>query len=82
MPRLEIHPRELLVLLQRPDRPQRVVLDVLNEAGVRYWADSGTLLGAIRHHGIIPWDYDCDLGIMHEDVDALWDALQPHEDRF
>jgi hypothetical protein len=58
------------------------LLDVLNDAKVRYWADGGTLLGAIRHHGIIPWDYDCDLGILDDDVDALWDSLQPHEDAF
>jgi hypothetical protein len=43
------------------------VHDVLEEAGVAYYAIGGTLLGAVRHGGFIPWDDDLDLAIADDD---------------
>jgi phosphorylcholine metabolism protein LicD len=34
---------------------------------INYWAEGGTLLGAVRHSGIIPWDEDADLQILDTD---------------
>ena len=59
----EVH-EELLSLLLRFDAFCR-------EQGLRYSLDSGTLLGAVRHKGFIPWDDDLDINMPRPDYDRL-----------
>ena len=49
----------------------RTVDEVLTLHGIPYWIESGTLLGAVRHHGLVPWDDDIDIVVPEEHDDRL-----------
>lgn len=64
----EIQLEELAILLK--------VRDFFNANGIRYMLCGGTLLGAVRHGGFIPWDDDIDVILPRTDFEKLIDIVR------
>jgi lipopolysaccharide cholinephosphotransferase len=71
-------------------KDQMMLLDVLNgfadvckEHDIKWWMCSGTLLGAMRHGGFIPWDDDIDVAMYKKDYRRFLKVIKKWEsDKF
>jgi len=58
--------------LQQNIKLMKKFVEITDNHNLKYWAIGGTLLGAVRDKGIIPWDDDLDVSMMSEEVVKLF----------
>lgn len=69
---------EMAELRERQMEILDYVAQFCDDHGIRYIIEGGTMLGAIRHGGYIPWDDDIDVGMLREDYQRFTE-LFPRE---
>lgn len=78
-------------IVLKPEELQKVKkyeLDILKELDrickkykIKYWVDFGTLIGAIRHQGFIPWDDDIDICMLRKDFEKFREVCSDNLDK-
>lgn len=70
---LRKHQLKMLEMLDYVDK-------VCRRNNIDYWLSGGTLLGAVRHQGFIPWDDDLDIVLLKKDLEKLHKLLLTDKD--
>lgn len=76
---------DINVYYGRMNRIRELELEVLKEVdaickenNIQYFLSAGTMLGAVRHHGFIPWDDDVDISMLPQDYEKFLKVCPEH----
>ena len=71
---------ERILSLEEIKQVELDILEYLHEIcekhDIKYFIDFGTLLGAVRHKGFIPWDDDTDISLARDEFEKLYKVLK------
>ena len=70
--KLQLHTLELVKFID----------NVCSKYDLKFWLEFGTLLGAVRHEGFIPWDDEVDLAMLRSDYEKFMEVLPIEIERF
>lgn len=70
------------------EKAKKIMIEILTEVdricvkyGIQYYLSDGTLLGAIRHGGFIPWDDDLDISMLRKDYNKFLEVAEKELDK-
>lgn len=72
----DITKQDILLLQERLLDMAIIIKNIFVQNNIKYSIIAGTLIGAIRHQGFIPWDLDFDMCILEDDYDYAMECIK------